>query len=655
MTGEGGKGRCYVDNAMNRSLGRVGMPRGSMVISSKGSGASSSSASCFGDSQSDGGGRYVDNYFNRGLGRVGMPKGSMVVPSRGNSSYPLRDSNICLPSSYSEQTYVDSYMNHRLGHFGRPLGSTVVYSRENRENSLFDDNDIHRRSLESGRSYEDHWMKKYIDQIDQIIESKAESSKESNELYPSRDKWDASYARSLDLANARRKATDTIQWLEKFLEDESKSASESCTASSSIPKSNEDNKYNQGLGGVSRSEACLMTEFRKDRSTFSPATSRESSASSHKVSDNVDSPLNRNRKRIDMPFGSKPVSKPKSRSSSSPKTSVDNEYNRTLGKKGVKHDSMVVSKDSGTASFKETKQYTDNSKSKSSSSCKLYVDNEYNKDLGREGLKHGSIVESKDSGIAGSKKMDQYVGLEHDSMVESKDLEFISSTGMKHYVDNSTNRRLRRVGLPEGANAKEVRPYKDNLSNRRLGRDRQPVGVAVQSNSGSLEPKFYVDNAHNRRLRRVGYPLGSRPYGLDSEEVVYKDNLSNRKLERAELPRGTAVQSKSRNLKLKFYADNAKNRRLGRVTYPLGCKPEGSFTGSKRTYCDNYLNRQLGRVGKELGTEPMICRKKMEWLHKAYQQCRENPVRTIYIIIFFQHKNFSILISNLVCCIILFY
>lgn len=431
-----------------------------MVISSKGSGTSSSSASCFGFSQSGGGRTYVDNYFNRGLGRVGMPLGSRVVPSRENSSYPLHDSNICLPSSYSEQTY----------------------------------------------------------------------------------------------------------------------------------------KYNQGLIGVSRSEACPMTEFRKDRSTFSSAASRESSASSHKVRDNVDSPLNRNCKRIDMHFGSKPVSKPTSRSSSSPKTSVDNEYNRTLGKKGVKHDSMVVSKDSGTASFKETKQYTDNSKSKSS-----------------------------------------------------------SSTGMKHYVDNSTSRSLRRVGLPDGANAEEVRPYKDNLSNRRLGRASQPTGVAVQSNSGSLEPKFYVNNAHNRRLGRVGYPLGSRPYGVDSEEVVYKDNLSNLVLERAELPRGTAVQSKSRNLKLKVYADNSKNRRLGRVSYPLGCKPEGSFTGSKRTYCDNYLNRQLGRVGKELGTEPMICRKKMEWLHKAYQQCRENPVRTIYIINFCQHKNFSILISNLVCCIILFY
>lgn len=76
--------KCYVDNAMNRSLGRAGMPLGSMVVSSKGSGESSSGASYFGSSQSDGETTYVDNSMNRGLGRVGMPLGSMVVSHRGH-------------------------------------------------------------------------------------------------------------------------------------------------------------------------------------------------------------------------------------------------------------------------------------------------------------------------------------------------------------------------------------------------------------------------------------------------------------------------------------------------------------------------------------------------------------------------------------------
>lgn len=55
-----------------------------MVVSSKGSGESFSGASYFGSSQSDGETTYVDNSMNRGLGRVGMPLGSMVVSHRGH-------------------------------------------------------------------------------------------------------------------------------------------------------------------------------------------------------------------------------------------------------------------------------------------------------------------------------------------------------------------------------------------------------------------------------------------------------------------------------------------------------------------------------------------------------------------------------------------
>ena len=58
--------RTYVDNASNRSLGRVGLPVGSAVVS-RGDDSSASSRN------------YVDNASNRSLGRVGMPVGSAVV------------------------------------------------------------------------------------------------------------------------------------------------------------------------------------------------------------------------------------------------------------------------------------------------------------------------------------------------------------------------------------------------------------------------------------------------------------------------------------------------------------------------------------------------------------------------------------------------
>ena len=68
-----GGGRTYVNNAMNRSLGRVGIPLGSAPVS-----RTSSSSSSY----SGGGGSsrtYVDNSMNRSLGRVGMPLGSAPV------------------------------------------------------------------------------------------------------------------------------------------------------------------------------------------------------------------------------------------------------------------------------------------------------------------------------------------------------------------------------------------------------------------------------------------------------------------------------------------------------------------------------------------------------------------------------------------------
>ena len=66
-----GGGRTYVDNAMNRSLGRVGMFVGSAPVSTT---SSSSSRT------------YVDNAMNRSLERVGMVVGTAPVSRTASSS-----------------------------------------------------------------------------------------------------------------------------------------------------------------------------------------------------------------------------------------------------------------------------------------------------------------------------------------------------------------------------------------------------------------------------------------------------------------------------------------------------------------------------------------------------------------------------------------
>ena len=66
----------YVDNAENRKLGRVGMPRGSMPVSADGTSSPAKT--------------YVDNYFNRRHGRVDLPHGSMVVTKENDSVNRLR-------------------------------------------------------------------------------------------------------------------------------------------------------------------------------------------------------------------------------------------------------------------------------------------------------------------------------------------------------------------------------------------------------------------------------------------------------------------------------------------------------------------------------------------------------------------------------------
>ena len=109
--------RCYVDNSYNRQLGRVGQSLGSHVVSSSGSRSCGSSAA-----KSTSQGCYVDNSYNRQLGRVGKPLGTHVVSRSGEVAEPRSS------ESTSQRCYVDNAYNRQLGRVGKPLGTHVVSS-----------------------------------------------------------------------------------------------------------------------------------------------------------------------------------------------------------------------------------------------------------------------------------------------------------------------------------------------------------------------------------------------------------------------------------------------------------------------------------------------------------------------------------------------
>ena len=103
--------RVYADNGMNQRLGRVGRELGS---------APHSSSSAITSPRT-----YADNTQNRSLGRVGMEHGtavhsrSSVLPDKSLSSGGYGS----LTSDASPRVYVDNSLNRRLGRAGLEMGS----------------------------------------------------------------------------------------------------------------------------------------------------------------------------------------------------------------------------------------------------------------------------------------------------------------------------------------------------------------------------------------------------------------------------------------------------------------------------------------------------------------------------------------------------
>ena len=190
--GSGGGGRSYVNNSMNRSLGRVGMTVGSAPVSSTSSPSSGGygSSSSYGRSSSTSR-SYVDNSMNRNLGRVGLEVGTAPVSrtSSISSSYNSRSAS---------QTYVDNAMNRDLRRVGLPIGTAPV--SKNSASKSYDQ--------ATQRTYVDNKMNRDLERVGMPIGAAPVSSKSSTSRYCDPPKSDKSVTRSAPSSNQISRSDD---------------------------------------------------------------------------------------------------------------------------------------------------------------------------------------------------------------------------------------------------------------------------------------------------------------------------------------------------------------------------------------------------------------------------------------------------------------
>ena len=203
-----------------------------------------------------------------------------------------------------------------------------------------------------------------------------------------------------------------------------------------------------------------------------------------------------------------------------------------------------------------------------SRSQRCYVDNAYNRRVGRVGKPLGTHVIHSSTTSAGSTR----------STLQS------GSCASSCYVDNAYNRRVGRVGKPLGT----------HVIHSSSGADSSHTRAAVSSGS----QRCYVDNAYNRKLGRVGKPLGTHIVHSNGQ-VTRTDDIPTVQVcavQGRQVAHATVASPAARAPVQRCYVDNAYNRRMGRVGKPL----ETQRSPRERTYVDNAHNRHLGRVGKRV-------------------------------------------------------
>ncbi|XP_055882696.1 eukaryotic translation initiation factor 2-alpha kinase 1-like isoform X2 [Biomphalaria glabrata] len=478
--------------------------------------------------------RYVDNALNRRLGRVGMIHGTAVHSITSGS-------NLC-----TYRTYVDNPLNRKLWRVGLPLGS-AVYSRSSDTGSSSDfeipisayrptsPNEILRetafqrirpsttpdRESDSGRSRF---------RSDNLCDTLFQSVGPSSSRTPNRES-DSGYSSISSRTHVDNTLNRTLGRAGLHLgtavhsrsSDSSSSSSEDLDIPSSRSRSRSDNLCDtlfQRVGPSSgrtpnrESDSGLRTIGLEDRTAIN--NQHKDDKSSNRGLENV----------------------------TAVKHKVDNITNRGLGhgaavkytddnstKQDLEHSTAVKHKDNSTRQDLEHStavKHKDNSTRQDleHSTAVKHKDNRT-----RQDLEHSTAVKHKDN----STRQD----LEHSTAVKHKDNSTRRSLecGTTDQLKVANNKRSV-SSLTAHLNAfslQETRLYKDNKLNRRLGRVGKPLGTH-KYNPNQLVHKTYVDNDFNRRHNRVGKPIGSMP--VTTKERFYKDNILNKELGRVGFPWG---------------------------------------------------------------------------------------------------------------------
>ncbi|KAL4238760.1 hypothetical protein ACF0H5_003468 [Mactra antiquata] len=429
--------KTYKDNAMNRRLGRVGMPIGSMPQSSSGSNANLK--------------EYVDNEQNRRLGRVGLQHGTAKVSNQRHHSEEASTSSQrnqtprTLTSSHSATDYVSSQIRSAGNRNQTRLAKDAGSDENERTRKVYVDNPQNRRLNRVGLPHG----------------TTAESSRQL-------DQRDTNSSPYRDLKTERKLFPSTSQH-------------DTRTRRSHSPVATHD-------AVISQKNINDINDVKNVHSKQIPSSSRTNSQEAL---------------------------------SKTTKVYVDNAHNRKLGRVGLPHGTAGVSK---TDEKPERNDWIVEDEKKQVYCGKAVASNNECRSQSINDKKPQTNVKGYGGLLYDNYDKDTYkLDLVNDTTEAcSNNLPNAIEDTRRRYVDNAYNRKLGRVGLPHGEAVvykNEERPregttrvYVDNPQNQKLGRVGLPLGCKVfSSKTKEITTRVYADTPLNRALGRVGKTLGSMP------------------------------------------------------------------------------------------------------------------------------------------------
>lgn len=198
--------------------------------------------------------------------------------------------------------------------------------------------------------------------------------------------------------------------------------------------------------------------------------------------------------------------------------------------------------------------------SKTAQSPRTYVDNEKNRKLGRVGKPIGSMPETQGASRNGTRtanpKQGSLIFLKEDQKIGARKIDGETYSGQSSSAtdkgphqdvdtDDASRSRASFDHQEREKQGKVVMTYTDND-------DRQATGI---SPTAGKQIKVYKDTPQNRRLNRVGLPVGTCVFSSVSKGIdqqTYKNTSENRKLQRVGMPRGCMPSQKKSSVTLKI-------------------------------------------------------------------------------------------------------